>query len=81
MLDQVFTNAASSITFGIVWVVRADVSPAAMAALTASGVAIAVGIAAFLMLRILRGLRGKGSSPVRRCSRWPGRSGSRTWRS
>ena len=60
MLDQVFTNAASSITFGIVWVVRADVSPAAMAALTASGVAIAVGIAAFLMLRILRGLRGEG---------------------
>jgi O-antigen/teichoic acid export membrane protein len=60
MLDQVFTNAVSSVAFGVVWVVRADVGPATMAALTASGVAIAVGVAAFLMLRILRGLRGEG---------------------
>jgi len=60
MLDQVFTNAAASIAFGVVWVTRADVGPAFLAALTASGVALAVGCAAFLLFRMLRGLRGAG---------------------
>ncbi|MEX1262566.1 MAG: oligosaccharide flippase family protein [Actinomycetota bacterium] len=60
MLDQVFTNAVSSIAFGIVWITRADVGPAFLAVLTASGVALAVGVAAILMLRLLRGLRGAG---------------------
>ncbi len=60
MLDQVFTNAVSSIAFGIVWITSADVGPAFLAALTASGVALAVGLAAILMLRLLRGLRGEG---------------------
>ncbi len=60
MLDQVFTNAVSSIAFGIVWNTSADVGPAFLAALTATGVALAVGVAAILMLRLLRGLRGEG---------------------
>jgi O-antigen/teichoic acid export membrane protein len=60
LLDQVFTNAVSSIAFGIVWATGADVGPGFLAALTASGVALAVGVAAFLMLRILRGLGRQG---------------------
>ena len=60
VLDQVFTNAVSSIAFGVVFVVGADVGPAFLAALTASGVALAVGVAAFLMFRLLRRLEGEG---------------------
>jgi O-antigen/teichoic acid export membrane protein len=60
MLDQVFTNAVSSIAFGIVWAVGADVGPTFLAALTASGVALAVGLALLLMFRLLRGLGEPG---------------------
>jgi O-antigen/teichoic acid export membrane protein len=60
MLDQVFTNAVSSIAFGIVWALGADVGPAFLAVLTASGVALAVGVAMLLMFRLLRGLSGDG---------------------
>lgn len=60
LLDQVFTNAVSSIAFAVVWVTGADVGPAFLAALTALGVALAVGVAAFLMLGLLRGLGSEG---------------------
>ena len=60
MLDQVFTNAVSSIAFGVVWAVGADVGPAFLALLTAAGVALAVGVAMLLMFRLLRGLGDAG---------------------
>jgi O-antigen/teichoic acid export membrane protein len=61
MLDQVFTNTVSSVAFALVWVAGAEVGPGYLAALTAAGVALAVGVAAFMMIRTLRRLRGEGA--------------------